>query len=60
MNAPSHAWFAGYAPYRAAGKRIAFAVLVEHGQYGGTAAAPAAADLVSAAAKLGIIGTQAP
>jgi peptidoglycan glycosyltransferase len=58
-NAPSHAWFVGFAPYGAAGKRIAFAVLVENGQYGGTFAAPAAADLVSAAAKLGIVGAQA-
>ncbi|HVN02816.1 MAG TPA: FtsW/RodA/SpoVE family cell cycle protein, partial [Bryobacteraceae bacterium] len=39
-DAPSHAWFIGFAPYPA-GKRIAFAVLIENGQYGGTYAAPA-------------------
>ncbi len=36
-HAASHAWFIGYAPYGAKnGKQIAFAVLVENGQYGGT------------------------
>jgi cell division protein FtsI/penicillin-binding protein 2 len=54
-SAPSHAWFIGYAPYDTPGKRIAFAVLVENGQYGGTAAAPVAGDLVAAAHELGII-----
>jgi cell division protein FtsW (lipid II flippase) len=54
-NAPSHAWFIGYAPYNVPGKRIAFAVLIENGQYGGTAAAPVAGDLVAAAHELGII-----
>jgi cell division protein FtsW (lipid II flippase) len=54
-NAPSHAWFIGYAPYRLPGKRIAFAVLIENGQYGGTAAAPVAGALVAAAHELGII-----
>jgi cell division protein FtsI/penicillin-binding protein 2/cell division protein FtsW (lipid II flippase) len=54
-SAPSHAWFIGYAPYNVPGKRIAFAVLVENGQYGGTAAAPIAGDLVAAAHELGII-----
>lgn len=55
-NAASHAWFIGYAPYGAPpGKRIAFAVLVENGQYGGTAAAPVAGELVAAARALGII-----
>jgi peptidoglycan glycosyltransferase len=49
----SHAWFIGFAPYNAPAKRIAFAVLVENGQYGGSAAAPIAADIVSAAAQLG-------
>jgi cell division protein FtsI/penicillin-binding protein 2 len=52
---PSHAWFIGYAPYNMPGKRIAFAVLVENGQYGGTAAAPIAGQLVAAAHELGII-----
>jgi hypothetical protein len=54
-GAQSHAWFIGYAPYNLPGKRIAFAVLVENGQYGGTAAAPIAGELVAAAKELGII-----
>lgn len=54
-GAPSHAWFIGFAPYQGA-RRIAFAVLIENGQYGGTYAAPAAAAVVSAAQKLGLIG----
>lgn len=55
-KAPSHAWFIGFAPYEGGGgKQIAFAVLVENGQYGGTAAAPIAGDLVAAAHQLGII-----
>ena len=36
-------------------RKIAFSVLVENGVYGGTAAAPAAAEIVNAAAKLGLI-----
>jgi penicillin-binding protein 2 len=39
-----HAWFAGFAP--ASKPRIAFAVLVEHGGYGGEAAAPVASEIV--------------
>ena len=54
-DAPSHAWFIGFAPFTA-GKRIAFAVLIENGQYGGTYAAPAAAALVTAAQSFGLIG----
>ena len=55
-TAPSHAWFIGFAPYgTAVKKKIAFAVLVENGQYGGTAAAPIAGELVAAARDLGII-----
>ncbi len=54
-DAPSHAWFIGFAPYGGPGKKIAFSVLVENGIYGGAAAAPAAADIVSAAAKLGLM-----
>ncbi len=58
-NAPSHAWFIGFAPYSDASakpaRKIAVSVLVENGVYGGTAAAPAAAAIVDAAAKLGII-----
>ncbi len=55
-KAPSHAWFIGFAPYKAKnGKQIAFAVLVENGQYGGTAAAPIAGEIVAAARELGIL-----
>jgi cell division protein FtsI/penicillin-binding protein 2 len=50
---PSHAWFAGFAPYGA--PKIAFAVLVENGQYGGSAAAPIAREVVAAAAELGLL-----
>ena len=39
-DAPSHAWFIGFAPYGAGARKIAFSVLVENGVYGGTAAAP--------------------
>jgi cell division protein FtsW (lipid II flippase) len=50
---PSHAWFIGYAPYGGP-RKLAFAVLVENGQYGGSAAAPIAGDLVQAASELGL------
>ena len=40
-DAPSHAWFIGFAPYGGGARKIAFSVLVENGVYGGTAAAPA-------------------
>jgi cell division protein FtsI/penicillin-binding protein 2 len=52
-DAPSHAWFIGYAPY--GGQRpIAFAVVVENGRYGGSAAAPVAAEIMNAARELGL------
>jgi hypothetical protein len=54
-DAPSHAWFIGFAPYGAGARKIAFSVLVENGVYGGTAAAPAGAEIVNAAAKLGLL-----
>ncbi len=55
-KAASHAWFIGFAPYGVKGPRqIAFAVLIENGQYGGTTAAPVAGDIVAAAHELGII-----
>jgi cell division protein FtsW (lipid II flippase) len=57
-DAPSHAWFIGFAPYRSAAdnsRKIAVSVLIENGVYGGTAAAPAAAEIVDATAKLGLI-----
>ena len=52
---PSHAWFAGFAPYRTSGPRIAFVVLVENGGYGGRSAAPIAGAIVDLARDLGII-----
>jgi cell division protein FtsW (lipid II flippase) len=51
---PSHAWFIGFAPYGASTRKLAFAVLVENGQYGGSAAAPIASDIMGAAAELGL------
>ena len=51
-----HSWFAGFAPYE--GDRshaIAFAIVVEHGGYGGQTAAPIARELVDAARELGIL-----
>jgi penicillin-binding protein A len=54
-GAPSHAWFVGFAPYGAATRRIAVAVVVENAGYGGTAAAPLAGEIVNAAAALGLI-----
>jgi cell division protein FtsI/penicillin-binding protein 2/cell division protein FtsW (lipid II flippase) len=55
----SHSWFIGYAPYEApSGRKIAFAVLVEHGGYGGRLAAPAAGEIVEAAAQLGVLKQQ--
>ncbi len=56
QNKGSHSWFIGYAPYETAGgRRIAFGVIVEHGGYGGRLAAPAAGEIVQAAAQLGIL-----
>jgi peptidoglycan glycosyltransferase len=54
-DAPSHAWFIGFAPYGGAARKIAFSVLVENGVYGGTAAAPAASEIVNLAVKMGLI-----
>jgi peptidoglycan glycosyltransferase len=51
----SHAWFVGYAPYGDAEKRVAFAVLIENAGYGGAAAAPAAGEIVTAAAASGLV-----
>ncbi|MDX8407934.1 MAG: penicillin-binding transpeptidase domain-containing protein, partial [Mariprofundaceae bacterium] len=47
-----HAWFMGYAPFEQ--PKIAFAVFVEHGGHGGSAAAPVAAALIRAAANEGL------
>jgi len=54
-GAQSHAWIVGYAPYGPAEKRVAFAVIIENAGYGGRAAAPAAGEIVSAAAANGLI-----
>ena len=54
-GSPSHAWFVGFAPYGPATRRIAFAVIIENAGYGGLAAAPAAGEIVSAAAASGLI-----
>jgi cell division protein FtsI/penicillin-binding protein 2 len=56
-GAASHSWFVGFAPYAAgATRRVAFAVIVENGGYGGRAAAPLAGEIVSAARDLGLLG----
>lgn len=55
----SHGWFVGFAPYSqapAGRKRIAFAIVIEHAGYGGITAAPAAGEIVNAAAAAGLIG----
>ena len=54
QNKPAHAWFVGFAPYGPGAKKIAFAVLIENGRYGGRAAAPAAAEIAADAAELGL------
>jgi cell division protein FtsW (lipid II flippase) len=53
-HAPSHAWFIGFAPYDGSHK-LAFSVLIGNGQYGGTAAAPLAAEVMQAAKALGYL-----
>jgi cell division protein FtsI/penicillin-binding protein 2 len=56
-----HSWFAGFAPYDSEPSgRVAFAVIVEHGGYGGSLAAPIAKEIVEAAADLGEIAEAAP
>jgi cell division protein FtsI/penicillin-binding protein 2/cell division protein FtsW (lipid II flippase) len=51
-----HAWFTGFAPYEGdASRRLAFAVLVEHGGYGAQAAAPIAREVIEAAKELGLV-----
>jgi peptidoglycan glycosyltransferase len=54
-DAPSHAWFVGFAPYGPAKTRIAVSVILENAGYGGTAAAPAAGEIVTAAASLNLL-----
>jgi cell division protein FtsI/penicillin-binding protein 2/cell division protein FtsW (lipid II flippase) len=58
LNKPAHAWFVGFAPYGSASKKIAFAILIENGRYGGHAAAPAAAEIVDAAVEFGLVGRE--
>ena len=55
-----HSWFAGFAPYGSTGRRIAFAVVVEHGGYGAQVAAPIARELVETARDLGIVPVESP
>ena len=51
-----HSWFAGFAPYDGdASRRLAFAVVVEHGGYGARTAAPIAREVMEAAKKLGML-----
>jgi cell division protein FtsI/penicillin-binding protein 2 len=63
----SHSWFIGFAPFGGGGgagdagnagapRRIAFAVIVEQGGYGGRLAAPAAGEIARRAAALGLLG----
>lgn len=54
-DAPSHAWFVGFAPYGPAKTRIAVSVILENAGYGGSAAAPVAGEIVSAAAALNLL-----
>lgn len=52
----SHSWFAGFAPYGTAStRRVAFAIFIENGGYGGRAAAPVAAEIASEARDFGLI-----
>lgn len=59
-EAPTHAWFAGFAPYRR--PKVAIAIIIEYGGGGGTTAGPAAravfeALLASPADYLGMQGS---
>jgi peptidoglycan glycosyltransferase len=49
----AHSWFVGFAP--AARPALAVAVMVEHGGYGSTTAAPIARDLLVRAGELGLL-----
>jgi len=51
-----HSWFTGFAPYDGdPSRRVAFAVLVEHGGYGARVAAPIAREVMEAARDLGLV-----
>jgi peptidoglycan glycosyltransferase len=54
-GAASHSWFIGFAPFGGSGRTVAFAVVVEHGGYGGRVAVRVARDLVTEAAALGLL-----
>jgi peptidoglycan glycosyltransferase len=54
-GAPSHSWFIGFAPHGPASRRVAVAVLIENAGYGAAAAVPAAGEIISAAAALGLV-----
>jgi peptidoglycan glycosyltransferase len=54
-GAASHSWFIGFAPFGGGGRSIAFAVVVEHGGYGGRVAVRVARDLVVEAAAIGLL-----
>ena len=53
-GAASHSWFIGFAPYGPATRRVAVAVIIENAGYGGESAAPAAGEIIAAAASLGL------
>jgi cell division protein FtsI/penicillin-binding protein 2/cell division protein FtsW (lipid II flippase) len=51
-----HSWFTGFAPYDGdPSKRMAFAVIVEHGGYGARVAAPIAREVMEAAKQAGLL-----
>jgi cell division protein FtsI/penicillin-binding protein 2/cell division protein FtsW (lipid II flippase) len=51
-----HAWFTGFAPFQGTPeRRLAFAVIVENGGYGGRIAAPIAREVIEAAKGLGLL-----
>jgi cell division protein FtsI/penicillin-binding protein 2/cell division protein FtsW (lipid II flippase) len=51
-----HAWFTGFAPFDGTPeRRLAFAVVVENGGYGGRVAAPIAREVMEAAKGLGLL-----
>ncbi len=54
-GAASHSWFAGFAPYRTAGRQLVFVVLVENAGYGARTAGPIAGAIVDLARQLRII-----
>jgi peptidoglycan glycosyltransferase len=53
-DAPSHAWFLGFAPHGQGSRRVAFAVVLDNAGYGGGAAAAVAGQVAAAAAALGL------